>query len=150
MLAITTTDSLVLADSATIKRSPSLIPSSFPLTSLPTASAWALDNSALFIASNNSIWHYEVAANSISELYVSECTSPIVHLAVKDPVSLVFAQDNITYTIQHHPVLVVTPCLTHASTVSSLSLSNDGSFLVSTSVKRISLNTVILLIASLL
>ncbi|KAF8868871.1 hypothetical protein BD779DRAFT_1807525, partial [Infundibulicybe gibba] len=90
MLALATTNGLTILDPAVLKRSscPAAVPSSSPLHTKPTSSAWAPDTSDLFISSARTIQRYDTSSNILLELFSQTDEDPISHIVSKDKATM--------------------------------------------------------------
>lgn len=134
MLAISTTQALSLIDPGTLKIAPSSVLSGHAFPQTPTASVWSQDNSALFIAFQESIHLYSPSGVPISEIHSSE--EPITCLIAKERGQIViFGASNNVHILEHGSGVgkICQTLASHQSPVNSLSLSNDGTLLASTS-----------------
>lgn len=132
MLAITTTEALSVLDQATLKKTPSSIPSCLPLISPPIATSWALDNRFLFIASERTIHRYDPESNSLVDLFSSP--ENLSSLVVKDRASAVFSASNKVHILEYGETSKISQTFTtHKATVNSLAISSDLTLLASTS-----------------
>ncbi|KIY50773.1 WD40 repeat-like protein [Fistulina hepatica ATCC 64428] len=143
MLAVLCTDVLCVADSSTLKRPPPALSSKHVFATRPTASAWSPDNDNLFIASNSSILKYSIASETLSEVYTAD--ADISCLCVKDKTTVIFSVSSKIYILEG--VLtnprVSTTLETHKSGITSLSLSNDATLLVSASATAIHIHNLV-------
>lgn len=128
MLAITTTDSLACLDAAQLKSAFSSAPSCLSLITPPRAAQWSTDNSALYLASTNTIQKYEPDINSIKDVHVFNGT--ISHLLVKDKSSLIFASAEKVYILEGSTVKLLS---SHTSPITSIAICIDSSLLAFTS-----------------
>ncbi|KII88172.1 hypothetical protein PLICRDRAFT_698613 [Plicaturopsis crispa FD-325 SS-3] len=134
MLALATKNALTLIDPATLRRTPAAAPSTQPLDSLPTATAWAPDNSALFLASGDSIHKFDVSKSHlfvVSVLHSVPGQGLVSHIIAKDR-SVIFALANKVHVLEGGKVTRTLD--SQKAAITSLSLSNDGSLLASTTV----------------
>lgn len=132
MFAATTTDALIVADPASLKKYPSSIPSCLDLIQAPTASSWSPDNTFLYISSSYIIHRYEPTSNFLKDVYTHP--TPISCLVVKDRHQVIFSSADSVHTLECDPNPRITQTFdSHKSTITSLSISNDNSLLSSTS-----------------
>ncbi|CAA7270979.1 unnamed protein product [Cyclocybe aegerita] len=134
MFAVTTTDTLSVADPALLKKAPSSIPSCLDLVEAPTASAWSPDNSFLYISSARTIHRYDPTTNILRDVYSLEEVEEILHIAVKDRTTIILAAGSTIHVLEcgSSPEIIQT-FDSHKSPITSLSLSNDNTLLASTS-----------------
>jgi hypothetical protein len=97
MLALTTTTALTLIDTPTLKRAPATISPCHSFSSPLTALAWSQDNSALFIASGNSIHQHDLSGSLIKQIYPSTNSVPIKNLLSKDASTLLFSIEDVVH-----------------------------------------------------
>lgn len=130
MLAVTTTAVLAVADPATLKHPPSILPSCLTTTDDYGASAWATDNSALYLSSAQTISRYEPSSNQLKILYTLE-GDPIRCLVAKDRSSVIFCAGENVHMLEcsGSTAKVVRSFGSHKRDVLSLSLSNDSTLL---------------------
>ena len=131
MLAVCTTASLVLLDPLTLKKAPSSVPATCSFSKPPTASTWAPDNSALFVANDNGIQRYDPAGTPLNTI---SSEHPITALASKDKGNTIIlgSQDQVC-VLDAHNGKVAFSLETHSGAVGGLALSPDGALLASTS-----------------
>jgi len=144
MLATTTTDTLGIVDSATLKKLPSSVPPCLDLIATPVASAWSLDNINLFIASSRTIHKYDSLSNVIHGVYDVEGSESIRALISKEKNVIIFSLDHQVNILQLHNSKADTlqTLVSHKSPVTSLSLSNDNSLLASASASGVYVHNV--------
>ncbi|KAJ3512484.1 hypothetical protein NLJ89_g3491 [Agrocybe chaxingu] len=134
MFAVTTTDTLSVADPALLKKAPSSIPSCLDLIDAPTASAWSPDNSLLYISSARTIHRYDPTTNILRDLYSLDGGEAILHIAVRDRNTVIFAAGSTIHVLECGSSPEITQTFdSHKSAITSLSLSNDNNLLASTS-----------------
>ncbi|KAH9951862.1 YVTN repeat-like/Quino protein amine dehydrogenase [Amylocystis lapponica] len=137
MLAITTTQSLTLAEPSTIKRSPPSVPPTSSLTS-PTSSTWSADNSALFVSSPTAISQFDTSGGLIKTVWSSSDNepSPVAGLVSKDRGStLIFSRGQQVHLLETHTGKLSQTFDTHNAPIVALALSNDGTLLASASAR---------------
>ena len=136
MLATTTTDTLGIVDSATLKKLPSSVPACLDLIATPVACAWSPDNINLFIASSRTIHKYDSLSNVIRSVYDVEGSESIRALVSKEKNVVIFSLDHHVNILQFHnsETHTMQTLVPHKAPVTSLSLSNDNSLLASASV----------------
>ena len=133
MLAIATTDALVVLDAPTLKRPPSSTSSCQTLIDQPTSSTWSADNTSLFLTSSSAIHKYDPSTNSLQCIYSPKTSGKISNLIAKDKGTMIFSAAQSVHVFECGSAKVVQTFDTHKSPVTSLALSNDGSLLASTS-----------------
>lgn len=135
MLAVTTTDTLTVADPVIIKRAPSIIAADLQLTTRTTASVWLPDNTALFLASAKTIHRYDLSSDSIKDIYTSVAEDSISNLVSKDKATLIFSAGDKVHTLEcgGSPPKLSQTFDSHKWHITSISLSNDSTLLASTS-----------------
>lgn len=139
MLAVATTEHLLLSPTASLKRTPSLL-SSNPKISIPRplAGTWSSDNSTLFLVFSDGIRTYvdrgateDIIFSSSDEEELQGC------IVVKDNGAIVCALSNkiavLESTLSSSNYAIVRTIDVHTSPVTSLAVSNDGVALASTS-----------------
>ncbi|KZP17905.1 WD40 repeat-like protein [Athelia psychrophila] len=134
MLAVSTTEALSILDPATLKNPPESLLSAHPFSEPPTASVWSQDNTALFVAFQDTIHQFSSAGLPVSHTFSTE--EPITCLIAKEKgQSLVFGAGSSVHVLDYASGSgkISQTFASHKATVNSLSLSNDGSLLASTS-----------------
>ncbi|KAF7969518.1 hypothetical protein HWV62_27005 [Athelia sp. TMB] len=134
MLAVLSTKALSLIDPATLKSAPSSVVSGHVFSETPTASAWSLDNTALFVAFKDAIHKFSPSGLPISLTYPT--AEPATCLIAKDKgQSLIFGAADGVHTLDcaSGSGKISQTFTSHKSTVNSISLSSDGTLLASTS-----------------
>lgn len=131
-LAVVTADALVLIDKATLKDAPAAVPATCNFLSQPTASAWAPDNSCLFIALPDAIEKYDSAGAHLDTVFA--LTEPAAALVSKDRGNtLIFAAQNEVTVLETHSRKVANKFTTHRHDIVDLALNNDSSLLAAIS-----------------
>lgn len=134
MLSISTSDTLSILDSATIKRSPASVPSCLTLIHKTAASTWSSDNAFVFLAAAQTIHRYDPSSNSLKDFYCTIDEQPISNILSKDKGSLIFSAGENVHVLDCGSTAKISQTFdSHKSPVTSLSLSNDASLLSSTS-----------------
>ncbi|KAF5331009.1 hypothetical protein D9619_005244 [Psilocybe cf. subviscida] len=134
MFAATTDDALCIVDASIIKKAPAVIPACLDLIEIPTSSSWTPDNTYLYIASAHAIHRYDPATVSLREVYVDGTPDEILHIVAKDTHSVVFSKGSKVCVLECERSATVSRIFeVYKSTVNSLSLSNDNTYLLSTS-----------------
>ncbi|KAA1469327.1 WD40 repeat-like protein [Dentipellis sp. KUC8613] len=147
MLAVSTTGHLTLIDPSTLRRGPSSLPPTSELTSPPTTSTWSPDGASLYIASSHTITRYDALGELIKTVHVhtpaDSADEPIASLLAKDKGTLIFAAGSNVHILEHSAsqsatskvVQTIAPPAGAPDTgpLSALSLSNDGTLLVTAS-----------------
>lgn len=130
MLAVAASDVLVIAEHSTLKYPPLiLLPSCRPAEKHNT-SAWAADNSTLYLASSHTISRYDLSSKQLVALYTPD-DGYIQCLAVKDKSTIIYgAQCNI-YVLEcgGQKPIVAQSFGPYKHDILSLSLSNDTTLL---------------------
>lgn len=133
MLAVCTSGSLVLLDPSTLKKAPSSVPPTLPLSSTPTASAWAPDNSVLFVAHESAVHRYDAGGSSLGTVSTTSAAPPITSLTSKDKGdTLIFGDCDGVTVLDTNTGKVAFRLDTHTAPVSGLALAPDATLLVST------------------
>ncbi|KAK7014919.1 WD40 repeat-like protein [Favolaschia claudopus] len=120
MLAVATTEQLLLVDPQTLKRPPSSLPSCLSLLTPCIASTWSPDNTYLYLASANAIHQYNPTLNTLTDIYTSD--GVITHLVCKTTSSLVFATATSIHILEAGSITRTIVC---DNAPTSLTLSND-------------------------
>lgn len=138
MLAVSTTEALTILDPATLKAAPSSVPSAHAFSGTPTASVWSQDNAALFVAFHDAIYQFSPAGSPISLIHAA--LEPITCLIAKDKgQSLICAAGSSVHILDcaSGAGKIAQTLTSHKTPVNSISLSNDGSLLASTSASSV-------------
>ncbi|KAG6840977.1 hypothetical protein C0991_002959, partial [Blastosporella zonata] len=134
MLAVSATGTLSLLDATELKRAPSSVPSCLSLTNVTCASTWSFDNSALFLASPQSIHRYDLTSNVLKDIYTSKSQEHISHIVCKDQGTLIYSAGEKVHLLEcGSNVKIAQTIESHKSSITSLSLSNDCTLLSTTS-----------------
>ncbi|KAK1228771.1 hypothetical protein PQX77_002701 [Marasmius sp. AFHP31] len=143
MIAVATTDSLSIIEPSILKKIPSSVNSSFPLEFEPSTTCWSTDNSTLYLASSSEISRFQPStSNSLpTQIYSAGDGEPanereVGSMVCKDPSTLIFSVGETIHILEScstKPKLSSTKYASHKSSVTSLSLSTDNTFLLSTS-----------------
>jgi protein NEDD1 len=130
MLAVCTTVDLILLDSPTLKRAPTSVLPTHVFPSPPTACAWTLDNSTLFVAYENNIHRFDSAGTSLGTVPVPSVNCPVTALVSKDKGNTIIlsSQDQIA-ALDVSGGKVASQLDTHTSSVSGLALSPDATLM---------------------
>lgn len=132
MLAVCTNASLVLLDPPTLKKAPPTVPTTHTLPSPPTASAWAPDNSALFVAHGNAIHRYDPTGTPLDAGAPTPTAEPVTALACKDKGStVIYGSEEQVTVLDAASGKVAFRLDTHTGPVSALALSPDATLLAS-------------------
>ncbi|KIP12290.1 hypothetical protein PHLGIDRAFT_21101 [Phlebiopsis gigantea 11061_1 CR5-6] len=132
MLAVCTSGSLVLLDPSTLKKAPSSVPPTLSLSSIPTASTWAPDNSALFVAQEGAIHRYDSTGTSLGSVSTESTAGSITALVSKDKGdTLIFGDRDGVTVVDANSGRVAVRLDTHTAPVSGLVLAQDAALLVS-------------------
>ena len=137
MLAIATADALILADSATLKKSPQSIPPNVSLITQPTAISWSPDNTALFLASANNIFKYEAFSGALSSVYSTHDGSYVSQITVQDKDTIIMAINDQLQFLHTTSQKVTQIISSHNAPITSSSLSNNGNWLASSSTSAV-------------
>jgi protein NEDD1 len=134
MLALATTDALVLLDAQILKHAPSSAPSCQSLIDRPTSSTWSADNTCLFLASSSAIHKYDPLANSLQRIHSTNGSEQISQIVAKDKGNtLIFSVGQLTQVLEYSSGKISQTFDSHKSPITSIALSNDSSLLASTS-----------------
>ncbi|EGN95752.1 hypothetical protein SERLA73DRAFT_76818 [Serpula lacrymans var. lacrymans S7.3] len=147
MLALITTDSLVLADPATLKHTPPSLQECETLSSRCTTSAWSQDNDHIFLSDSKHVHRYTLSESQLQKLYTAPPGDSIHCLAAKDKGNaLVVGVGSKVHTIEYGSGTgkVIQTFDSHKSTVTTLSLSNDSTLLASTSLSAVHIHNLTL------
>lgn len=134
MLALSTTETLAVVDSATLKNSLSTVQSGITFSEPPAATAWSQNNTALFVVFSNFIREYSPSGLPVKQIFsgIDDLTS----LAVKDKGhTLIFGASSKVHVLEYGSGVgkIVQTFASHKSPIISLSLSNDSSLLAAIS-----------------
>lgn len=134
MLSVTAADVLAVADSTTFKHPPSILPPCLAPIDEYSASAWATDNSVLYLSSAQQIARYDPSSNQLEVLHVLE-GDKIRCLTARDPSAVIFCAGKTIYSLEcGGSITRVTEIFTsQKAEILSLSLSNDSTLLASAS-----------------
>lgn len=131
MFSVIAADALAIADAPTLRSSPSHLPSRLHPADEYLASAWATDNSALYLASAHAICRYSPSSNQLQTLHTRDDGCIARCIAATDSTTVVFgagAQVHILDCGTSSPRIVRTLGPFHRD-VLTLSLSNDSTLL---------------------
>ncbi|KAJ3576856.1 hypothetical protein NP233_g130 [Leucocoprinus birnbaumii] len=131
MLSVVACDVLAIVEPPALKRSPSLLPPSCTLAEEHQNSAWAADNSALYLASARAISRYDTSSKQLTALHTIGNEHSIRCLTVKDKSTVIYGAGKHIHFLEcggQKPRLGVT-LGPYQSDVLSLSLSNDSTLL---------------------
>ncbi|KAF7778473.1 hypothetical protein Agabi119p4_2818 [Agaricus bisporus var. burnettii] len=131
MFSVIAADALAIADSPTLRSSPSHLPSRLHPTDEYRASAWATDNSVLYLASAQIISRYNPSSNQLQTLHTLEDGHTIRCVAASDPTTVAFGAGAQVYILEcdTSPPEVVQTLGPFHHDVLTLSLSNDSTLL---------------------
>lgn len=138
MLAITVDDGIGFVEASALKQRACTVPVSSSLQC--TASVWAPDNSQLYLASSSSIKRYTISEGLLEEIYSG---SDLVSCLLVDDTGgkVFFAAASQVYMLDCTPSCQVPMTLgSHRTTITTIALSNDSSYLVSVSDSEVSLH----------
>jgi len=90
MLAVAASDVLVVADHSTLKYPPPTLPPSCRPAEEHNISAWATDNSTLYLASSHTISRYDPSSKQLATLYMPDDGYLIQCLVVKDKSTVIY------------------------------------------------------------
>lgn len=133
MLAVSTTDGLHLIAPTTFKNPPATLEPSFRLEQAPSATAWASDNSALFLAHSHAIEKYSTDG-SIPVHSLDIDSPPISHLVCSDKGNTLILSAGSAVHILENAISgprITRSLETHKLPVQALSLSHDHTLLAS-------------------
>ncbi|KAL0067041.1 hypothetical protein AAF712_005825 [Marasmius tenuissimus] len=143
MIAVATIDSLSIIEPSVLKKTPSSVSSSSPLESEPSTTCWSTDNSTLYLASSSKISRFQPSTSDslpaqIYSLKDGELADEgeLGSMVCKDASTLIFSVSETIHILEScstKPKLSSTRYTSHKSSVTSLSLSTDNTFLLSTS-----------------
>lgn len=132
MLAVATTDALVLLPPPTLKNPPSSLPPTATFLAQPSATAWATDNTALFLALPDAIEKYDSTGTHLDTVY--SASDPVTALVAKDKGNtLLFSVGNEVLVFDVHARKVAHRFTSHRHDVVGLTLSSDASLLAAIS-----------------
>ncbi|PPR02051.1 hypothetical protein CVT24_011150 [Panaeolus cyanescens] len=138
MFAATTVDSVCITDPTTLKKPPPSLNLTAQPPGPPTATAWSSDNSYLYLASSNTIFRYDPESHNFEELYSVASYETVQHIAVRDVDTLIFATADKVHVLDISSTPEISQTFdTHKDTITSISISNDGKLLSSTSASSI-------------
>jgi protein NEDD1 len=131
MFSVIAADALAIADSPTLKSSPSLLPSRLHPADEYGASAWATDNSVLYLASAQSISRYNPSSNQLQTLHTLDDGYTIRCIAASDPTTVVFGAGAQVHILEcdTSPPKIVQTLGPFYHDILTLSLSNDSTLL---------------------
>ncbi|GJE90794.1 WD40-repeat-containing domain protein [Phanerochaete sordida] len=131
MLAVCTSSSLLLIDPPTLKKAPPSVPATCTFSNPPTTSTWAPDNTALFVANDNSIQRYDPAGTLLNAI---PSDHPVAALASRERGgAVVIGSGDQVAVLDASSGRVALSLETHSGAVSALALAPDGAALASTS-----------------
>ncbi|KAG6817767.1 hypothetical protein H0H87_003175 [Tephrocybe sp. NHM501043] len=134
MLAVSATGTLSILNVADLKRAPLLSSPCLSLTSVAISSTWSFDNSALFLTSAQIIHRYDPVSNILKNIHVSTSAEGISHIVCKDKGTVIYSAGDKVHLLECGTNAKITQTFqSHKSLITSLSLSNDYTFLASTS-----------------
>lgn len=142
MLAVATSDAVVVIDQPTLKRGPSSVPASCSTDASPTSIAWSSDASSLLVSDAAGIFKYILGDASLAPIYSSPdeeaARGPIRALVSKDRgTNVLFVREQRVHILEIHSKKIAQTFDSHKSTITSLALSNDASLLATTSASAI-------------
>ena len=140
MAAILTPAGLTILEHPALKHPPSAVEPTCPLPPLPTCLAWSAEINSVYVSSATSgILQYDLASGSLQDVSMQDqSANPIVALLSKDRGStLIYARGQQAVVVSAQTGKVAQTFDTHKATITSLSLSNDGTLLASTSAHAI-------------
>ena len=132
MLAITTQNGTTLIDPTSFKSSSSSFPVSTSLECF--ANAWSPDNSQLYLATSSCIKRYTPSEFLLEELYCGSDTLTCLEMKDRGD-TLFFAAANKVWSLDCtcSPGNILSSLEPHKSTITKISMSNDGTLLASVS-----------------
>ncbi|KAG6812408.1 hypothetical protein H0H92_002984 [Tricholoma furcatifolium] len=134
MLAVSATGTLSLLDASELKRAPSLASACLSLTQPASSSSWSFDNTALFLASSQTVHRYDPISNVLKDIHHLTSAESISHILCKDKATLIYSVGDKVHLLECGSTVKVTQTIeSHRSSITSLSLSNDCTLLATTS-----------------
>ncbi|KAI9069102.1 WD40 repeat-like protein [Trametes sanguinea] len=141
MAAVLTPTSISLLSSSSLKHPPPIADPTYALASRQSCISWCAETGSVLLGSTHGdLSQYEVASGALEQLPVASRSSnePIASLLYKDRgATAIFAQGQQVVVLSIASGKPANTFDTHKSPVTSLSLSNDGSLLASTSAHAI-------------
>lgn len=131
MLAVAASDVLVVADHSTLKYPPLNLPPSCRPAEEHNTSAWAADNSTLYLASSHTICRYDPSSKNLVTLYTPDDGYLIQCLVVKDKSTVIYGAGCNIHVLEcgGQKPKVVQSFGPYKHDTLSLSLSNDTTLL---------------------
>ncbi|KAF7791320.1 hypothetical protein EIP86_002334 [Pleurotus ostreatoroseus] len=132
MLAVATTDALVVLGQSVLKNPPSSVPPAATFLAQPTAIAWTTDNASLFLALPDSIERYDPSGKHLDTVY--SFSDPVTALVAKDKGNtLLLSVGNEVLVFDVHARKIAHKLTSHRHDIIGLSLSSDASLLAAIS-----------------
>ncbi|KIY71658.1 WD40 repeat-like protein [Cylindrobasidium torrendii FP15055 ss-10] len=130
MLAIAVTDALAVVEPATVKKAPESVPTTVGNISAVASSVWTPNDHALYLCSAEGIRRWTSAADTLADVVTGRGIS---NVTTQDAETIIYSSAESIHVFDLPSSTVTQTFSAHKSPVTSLSVSNDGSLLSSTS-----------------
>ncbi|KXN92980.1 Protein NEDD1 [Leucoagaricus sp. SymC.cos] len=131
MLSVLAPDVLAIANAAILKHPPQILPSRLKPADDYHITAWAADNTVLYLSTTQTIASYDPSSNQLSPLYTPNDGYLIRCMVVKDKSFLIYGSGNSIHILEcrSQTPKVIQSLGPHKHDILSLSLSNDSTLL---------------------